>query len=70
MIAPADTPKETLSELIGWFRAAMNDKEMKDKVAAQGLYMVGTCGDAFGALIRKRYDEYGQAIRDSSLGQQ
>ena len=49
-------------ELIGWFRAAMNDSEMKSKVAAQGLYMVGTCGDAFGALIRKRYDEYGQAI--------
>ena len=70
VIAPAGTPKETRAQMIEWFRAAMNDSEMKAKVAAQGLYMVGTCGDAFGALIRKRYDEYGQAIRDSALGQQ
>jgi tripartite-type tricarboxylate transporter receptor subunit TctC len=70
VIAPAGTPKETVAQLIDWFRTAMNDSEMKSKVAAQGLYMVGACGDAFGAVIRKRYDEYGQAIRDSAFGQQ
>jgi hypothetical protein len=25
---------------------------------------VGTCGDAFGELVRKRFGEYGEAIRE------
>ncbi|PWT93780.1 MAG: hypothetical protein C5B56_00155 [Proteobacteria bacterium] len=65
--APANTPKPTLRQLIEWFTAAMDDPEVKAKVGAQGMYTVLTCGDEFGALIRKRYDEYGEAIRHSNL---
>lgn len=67
--APAHTPKETLTRLIDWFKAAINDGEVKAKVAAQGLYVLATCGDEYGALIRRRFDEYGQAIRESNLAQ-
>jgi hypothetical protein len=28
---------------------------------------VGTCGADFAALIRKRYDEYGEAIRAANI---
>jgi tripartite-type tricarboxylate transporter receptor subunit TctC len=69
VIAPANTPKETLGQLVGWFNAALKDKEVLTKLALQGLYPVGMCGDEFGAFIRKRYDEYGQSIRDSNLKQ-
>jgi hypothetical protein len=31
---------------------------------------VGTCGSEFGAFIHKRFDEYGEAIRESNLKQQ
>src|SRR5262245_12141866 len=70
VIAPANTPKETRDRLVEWFKAAMNAGEVKAKVASQGLYMIATCGDEFGAVIRKRFDEYGQAIRESNLKQQ
>jgi tripartite-type tricarboxylate transporter receptor subunit TctC len=67
VIAPANAPTETRTRLVEWFKAAMNDSEVRAKVASQGLYMIATCGDEFGAVIRKRFDEYGQAIRDSNL---
>lgn len=67
VIAPAQTPSATRDELIAWFKAAMSDPEVQAKVAAQGLRTVLTCGEAFGALISKRFDEYGVAIRDANL---
>ena len=67
VIAPAKTPPDVVSQLTGWFAAAINVPEVKEKLAGQGLYTVGTCGADFGALLRKRYDEYGGAIRDANI---
>jgi tripartite-type tricarboxylate transporter receptor subunit TctC len=68
--APAHTPKETLGRLIEWFKTAINDREVRAKIALQGLTVLATCGDEYGALIRRRFDEYGRAIRESNLTQQ
>jgi tripartite-type tricarboxylate transporter receptor subunit TctC len=67
VIAPAKTPKETIDELAGWFAAALKVSEVKAKLALQGLYPVGTCGAEFAEYVRKRYDEYGDAIRATNL---
>ena len=64
VIAPAKTPKDTLAQYAGWFSAALKAPEVKAKLALQGLYPVGMCGDEFGAFIRKRFGEYGEAIRE------
>jgi tripartite-type tricarboxylate transporter receptor subunit TctC len=67
VVAPAKTPKTTLAQLGGWFAAALQAPEVNAKLALQGLYLVGMCGDDFGALIRKRYDEYGRAMHEANL---
>jgi tripartite-type tricarboxylate transporter receptor subunit TctC len=67
IVAPAKTPKDTLSQLAGWFTAALGLPEVKARLADQGLYPVGRCGADFSALVRKRYDEYGEAIRDANI---
>jgi tripartite-type tricarboxylate transporter receptor subunit TctC len=67
VIAPVNTPKDTLAQLVGWFKAALQDPEVKAKLALQGLYPVGMCGDEFGAFIHKRFDEYGEAIRETNI---
>ncbi len=67
VVAPAKTPNETLAQLAGWFTAAIEVPEIKAKLAAQGLFPVGTCGAAFGAFTRKQYDDYGRAIRDANI---
>lgn len=67
VIAPAGTPKDKLAELEGWFGAALQAPDVKAKLALQGLYPVGLCGEQFGAFIRQRFDEYGEAIRESNI---
>jgi tripartite-type tricarboxylate transporter receptor subunit TctC len=67
LFAPVKTPKETESQLAGWFTAALQVPEVAAKLIAQGLYPVGMCGADFGAFIRKQYDDYGEAIRESNI---
>jgi tripartite-type tricarboxylate transporter receptor subunit TctC len=67
VIAPEKTPKEMLTQLSGWFATAIQAPDVKAKLAIQGLYPVGMCGDEFGAFVRKRYDDYGEAIRASGV---
>jgi tripartite-type tricarboxylate transporter receptor subunit TctC len=67
VLAPAKTPKETVSQLAGWFTAAIHVAEVKAKLVAQGYIPVGTCGADFAALLRKQYDDYGRVIRDANI---
>jgi tripartite-type tricarboxylate transporter receptor subunit TctC len=45
----------------------MNVSEVKQRLEVQGLYPVLTCGADFADLIRKRYAEYGLAIKQAGL---
>jgi tripartite-type tricarboxylate transporter receptor subunit TctC len=67
LVAPAKTPKETISQLAGWFTAAMQVPEVKAKIATQEVYPVGICGAEFGAFLRKQYDDYGRVIREANI---
>jgi tripartite-type tricarboxylate transporter receptor subunit TctC len=67
LVAPAKTPKSTVSQLAGWFTAAMEIPEVKAKLGIQGLYPVGICGADFGAFLHKQYDEYGVIIREANI---
>ncbi len=67
LVAPAKTPKGTVSQLIDWFSAALRTPEMKAKLVAQGQLPVGICGDEFAALIRDQYEENGRVIRARNI---
>jgi len=67
VVAPAKTPKETVTQLAGWFTAAILAPEVRAKLALQGLYPVGICGADFAALLRKQNEEFGRAIREANI---
>ena len=67
MVAPAKTPKGTLSQLAGWFSAALEAADIKAKLVAQGLNPVGACGKAYELHLRRYYDAYGRAIREAKI---
>jgi tripartite-type tricarboxylate transporter receptor subunit TctC len=67
VVAPARTPKETVSQFAAWFTAAMQVPDVRAKLAVQGLYPVGTCGADYAALLRKQYDSYGRAVREANI---
>jgi tripartite-type tricarboxylate transporter receptor subunit TctC len=67
VVAPAKTPKETVAQLGGWFAAALQDSEVKNRLAALGFRPVGVCGLDFAAFMRKQSAEYGRVIRAANI---
>jgi tripartite-type tricarboxylate transporter receptor subunit TctC len=68
LVAPAKTPKETVSRLSALFAAAMRAPEVQAKLAPQGLYPVDSvCGPQFDALMRRQYEEYGRVIQAANI---
>jgi tripartite-type tricarboxylate transporter receptor subunit TctC len=67
LLAPVKTPKEAITQIAGWFTAALLAPDVREKLAAQGEYPVGMCGADFGAFLRKQYDEYGRVIREANI---
>jgi tripartite-type tricarboxylate transporter receptor subunit TctC len=67
VIAPAKTPKETISQLAAWFTAAAQAPEVKPKLLAQGLYPAVTCRADFTSFLRIQYDDVGRIIRELNI---
>ena len=67
VVAPAKTPNVIVSQLAGWFTAALQAPEIKSKLEAFGLFTVGLCGQDFGAFISKEYDKYRRAVRENNI---
>jgi tripartite-type tricarboxylate transporter receptor subunit TctC len=67
LYVPAKTPRQSVSQLTGWFTAALEVPEVKAKLVGLGLFPVGMCGADFSALVRRKYEEYGHAIRELNI---
>jgi tripartite-type tricarboxylate transporter receptor subunit TctC len=67
LVAPAKTPKETVSQLIDWFGTALLAPEVKSKLTAQALYPNAKCGADFEAHIRRQSDLYARLIRELNI---
>ena len=67
MLAPAKTSKDRVSQLSGWFTAATQEAEVREKLVVQGLYPVVTCGADFAADLRRQYVDYGRVIREANI---
>jgi len=67
LVAPAKTPKETVSQLIDWFSAALLAPQVKAKLTAQALYPDPKCGADFNAHLRRQSDLFMRLIRELNI---
>jgi len=67
IVAPAKTPKETVSQLAGWFTSALQAPEVNPKLDSLRIFPVGACGADFTAHIRQQYNNYGRVIREAKI---
>jgi tripartite-type tricarboxylate transporter receptor subunit TctC len=65
---PAKTSRQNVSQLSNWFTAALEVPEVKAKLVGLGLFPIGMCAENFSAFVRKKYEEYGHAIRELNIG--
>ena len=67
LVAPAKTPRDTVSQLIAWFSTALLVPEVKGKLVLRALYPNPRCGADFAAHIRRQSDEYARVIRELNI---
>jgi tripartite-type tricarboxylate transporter receptor subunit TctC len=67
VLAPAKTPKETVSRLASWFAAPMDAPEVKAKLVVQGLFPATKCGADFATRLKNEYEAYGRAVHDADI---
>jgi hypothetical protein len=56
-----------VAQLINWFSAAGNSAPVKEKLAALGLGPSVLCGSDYRASLKRQYEQFGKAIRDSNI---
>ncbi|HEY6259826.1 MAG TPA: tripartite tricarboxylate transporter substrate-binding protein [Xanthobacteraceae bacterium] len=67
LVAPARTPLEAISQLSGWFGAALATAAVREKLQVLEMYPVGACGADFGAHLRRQFDDYARVIREADI---
>jgi tripartite-type tricarboxylate transporter receptor subunit TctC len=67
VVAPAHTSKEATTRLIGWFNTALQTPEIRTRLGRLGLIPDGTCGAQFDAMLRVKYAEIGQILREANV---
>jgi tripartite-type tricarboxylate transporter receptor subunit TctC len=67
LFAPAKTPKEIVSQLAGWFTAALQTPVVKATLDVQGYKSIGMCGADFASYLSKQYNDYGRIIREANI---
>lgn len=70
IVAPAKTSKDTIAQLSGWFTAALQALDVREKLALQELYPVGECGANFATHLRKQHEDYSDVIRAAKIAAQ
>ena len=66
-VVPAKTPKDAIAQLSTMMTDALKAPDVTAKLVAQGLDIVGTCGEDFRAHIRRQHDKYARAIRAGNI---
>jgi tripartite-type tricarboxylate transporter receptor subunit TctC len=67
MIAPAGTPEKIVAEINRVAREAMNDPEVKQKLADQGLTVAGDTPEQFRAFIDSETTKWAKVMKDAGV---
>jgi tripartite-type tricarboxylate transporter receptor subunit TctC len=66
-MVPAKTPKETVTQHIATFKAALAAPDVQGKLIAQGYEPIGVCGDDFAAHVKRQHADYVRVAKDANI---
>jgi tripartite-type tricarboxylate transporter receptor subunit TctC len=67
MVAPAGTPRAAIDQANAAFNRALKLAQVREKLAAQGLEVMGGTADAFNARIRSDIENFRKVSRAAGL---
>jgi tripartite-type tricarboxylate transporter receptor subunit TctC len=65
--APAATPREIIARLNADSVAALNAAEVKEKMAAQGLFVTANAPEPFNAFVKKEIARWTKIVKDANV---
>ena len=65
--APGATPRDIVTKLNADSVAALNTTDVKEKMAAQGLFVTANAPDAFGEFVRKEIVRWAKIVKDANV---
>jgi tripartite-type tricarboxylate transporter receptor subunit TctC len=66
-LAPAGTPKEIVAKLNNAFNSAMQEKEVREKLAGMGFDIVGGPPERLAELMRTDSQKWGKVVADANV---
>jgi len=67
IVAPVETPKDTIARIQTDLVSVLKLPTVRDKLAAQGLYPVGTTSEEFAAFMRALSVKFGKVIQAAGI---
>jgi tripartite-type tricarboxylate transporter receptor subunit TctC len=67
LVGPASIPRDVLARLNREIVRAVNAPDVKEKVIAQGNFVIGDTPEQFGAYIRSEYDKWARVVKQANI---
>jgi len=67
IVAPAGTPKDAIAKLQTDMAAALRLPSVREKLAAQGMFPVGSTPEDFATHVRVQKDQYAKVIKQAGI---
>lgn len=67
VLAPAKTPLEIIRKLNFELAAVLNESEVREKLAKDGIEIVGTSPEDFALYIKNEVEKWGKVVRDANI---
>ena len=67
LYAPAATPREIVTKINTDATSALNAPEVKDRLAAQGMYVVANTPEQFAAFLKTEIPRWAKVVKDSGV---
>jgi len=65
--APGATPREIIAKLNAEAVASLNVADVKEKMAAQGLFVTANAPDPFNEFVKKEIPRWAKVVRDAGI---
>ena len=66
-MVPAGTPREIISRLNADLGIALDQPEVRQKLASTGVDVIGGSADAFDQMIKRDYKRFSEALKKAGM---
>jgi tripartite-type tricarboxylate transporter receptor subunit TctC len=67
LVVPANTPEQSVGQIVTHFRVALDAPEVRSKLQALALQPLGVCGKEFAAFLREQHERTAGVVKAANM---